>query len=529
MSNPSEFVDKKENTAADGKKKFPVLLVLIPILIAIAGAVFWFSTRNSASSMRLARLEGIVQLQDEQGKEKTLVENMRFQSGQALRTEEASLVGINLDDTKLATLDALSRSQFIKKLKKIQLKLSQGRVFFEVTKDLAADETFDIETSTMVVGIRGTSGYVEVDEQGQESLVVTDGHVHVIGTNPVTGEVKETDVYAGEGVTVYLFNDRKVDSIEFHLEEVHEKDLPLLALRLMVESDEHWTEDGKYLPPDGSIPDADDRPFDEGEPGLDVPEGHMLAGEEGRPDNAAGGQEGTGLAPSGTPAAEGVPKDGSLMDKVCVGANWSQELIHYYYEKVSNGEAADGTEEAESSEEETSEEETSESLRATEEETEESSEEESSSETETETPAPSATAATQAPTQAPTQAAETAAAEQETAAASSEETQAPSETAAESAEEASDDTPEEESGEVDPENIDYDLTDEDDPNNLPDDPNNLPEETSTEATQPVTSETEAPAAADDSAGTVPSSSEDPWTFISEPYSGDYMDDVMGST
>ena len=61
---------------------------------------------------------------DEQGKEKTLVENMRFQSGHALRTEEASLVGINLDDTKLATLDALSRSQFIKKLKRIQLKLS---------------------------------------------------------------------------------------------------------------------------------------------------------------------------------------------------------------------------------------------------------------------------------------------------------------------------------------------------------------------------------------------------------------------
>ncbi len=528
MSNPSESVDKKENTAAEGKKKPPVLLLLIPLLIVIIGVAVWFSMRNTASSMRLARLEGIVQLQDEQGKEKSLVENMRFQSGQALRTEEASLVGINLDDTKLATLDALSRSQFIKKLKKIQLKLSQGRVFFEVTKDLAADETFDIETSTMVVGIRGTSGYVEVDEQGQESLVVTDGHVHVIGTNPVTGEVKETDVYAGEGVTVYLFNDRKVDSIEFHLEEVHEKDLPLLALRLMVESDEHWTEDGKYLPPDGSIPDADDRPFDEGEPGLDVPEGHMLAGEEGRQDNAAGGREGTGLAPSGTPAAEGVPKNGSLMDKVCVGANWSQELIHYYYEKVSNGEAADGTEEAESSEEETSEEETSESLRATEEETEESSEE-SSSETETETPAPSVTAATQAPTRAPTQAAETAAAEQETAAASSEETQAPSETAAESAEEASDDTPEEESGEADPENIDYDLTDEDDPNNLPDDPNNLPEETSTEATQPVTSETEAPAAADDSAGTVPSSSEDPWTFISEPYSGDYMDDVMGST
>ena len=37
----------------------------------------------------------------------------------------------------------------------------------------------------MVVGIRGTSGYVYYDDAGRESLVITDGTVHVTATNPI--------------------------------------------------------------------------------------------------------------------------------------------------------------------------------------------------------------------------------------------------------------------------------------------------------------------------------------------------------
>ena len=185
-----------------------------------------------AKSMRLLRVEGIVTLQDSNGKEKTLFDNMRFSSGQAVTTARASLCSIGLDNTKIVTLQQNSRAEFLKKGKKLELKLTAGGVFFDVQEPLSSDETFDIRTSTMVVGIRGTSGYVFVDSEGIENLIVTDGSVHVVGTNPVTGEVKETDVAAGQRIRVYLFNDRTVDSIEFELEDVDEYDLPYLPLRV---------------------------------------------------------------------------------------------------------------------------------------------------------------------------------------------------------------------------------------------------------------------------------------------------------
>jgi hypothetical protein len=89
----------------------------------------------------------------------------------------------------------------------------------------------------MIVGIRGTSGWVSV-EGGIESLIITDGHVHVIGTNPVTGEVKEIDVQAGQRLRVYLYNDRKVDSIMFELEYITERELPEFVLRMLRENPE---------------------------------------------------------------------------------------------------------------------------------------------------------------------------------------------------------------------------------------------------------------------------------------------------
>ena len=77
----------------------------------------------------------------------------------------------------------------------------------------------------MVVGIRGTSGLVCVDEDGHEVLYITDGEVTVVGTNPVTKEQKTITVKAGQKITVYLYNDKEKDSIMFELEPVADVDL----------------------------------------------------------------------------------------------------------------------------------------------------------------------------------------------------------------------------------------------------------------------------------------------------------------
>ncbi len=220
--------------AASKKKK--IILIIVAAVILLLGIILFFLWRSkiTATTMRILRIEGTVTLEDD-GKEKTITNNLRLNSGNALTTALKSLVSIGLDDTKIVTLDESSRAEFNQSGRKIELNLTAGSLFFEVQKPLDNDESFDISTSTMVVGIRGTSGWVSVDGE-HESLIITDGVVHVIGTNPVTGEVKEIDVKAGQRVNVYLYNDRKIDSIMFELIEVTERDLPEFLLERLREN-----------------------------------------------------------------------------------------------------------------------------------------------------------------------------------------------------------------------------------------------------------------------------------------------------
>ena len=222
----------KENNK---KKKIIIICVAIALIIITALILFLYNrSKISATTMRILRIEGEVTLTDN-GKDKTIKDNLRLNSGNALSTAVESLVSIGLDDVKIITLDQLSRAIFNQNGRKLDLELTAGSLFFEVQKPLEDEESMDIRTSTMIVGIRGTSGWVSVDGE-HEQLIVTDGHVHVIGTNSVTGEKKEIDVSAGERITVYLYNDRKVDSIEFKLEKVTERDLPEFLLERLREN-----------------------------------------------------------------------------------------------------------------------------------------------------------------------------------------------------------------------------------------------------------------------------------------------------
>jgi len=144
---------------ADNSKKKKIIVITVAFLLVIAGIVAFLLYRNSikATTMRILRLEGSVSLQED-GALKTVKENLRLVSGNVLDTSDESLVSIGLDEAKIVTLDELSRAEFNQSGKYLSLDLTKGSLFFEVDKPLAEDETFEIETSTMIVGIRGTSG-----------------------------------------------------------------------------------------------------------------------------------------------------------------------------------------------------------------------------------------------------------------------------------------------------------------------------------------------------------------------------------
>ena len=222
------------------KAKKITVAVIGAVAVAAIGVTIFLINRNSilATTMRLLKVEGTVNIEDASGTVKPVIDNIRFTSGDTLSTGSDGLASIGLDDTKIVTLQNDSSAQFIKNGKQIELKLKQGGVFFEVTEKLTEDETYEIETSNMTVGIRGTSGYVWYDETGLQSLVITDGKVLVSGYNPETGETKTVEVSGGQKVSCFLYSDKteERDSIEFELTDVSEDELPPFPLQMLAEN-----------------------------------------------------------------------------------------------------------------------------------------------------------------------------------------------------------------------------------------------------------------------------------------------------
>ncbi len=86
-----------------------------------------------AIEIRLQRLVGTVSITDEKGKEISLMEKMRLNSGQTLSTAKESLVMLSMDQTKLITMEALSRAKINGTDKALELNVEQGDIFFNVT------------------------------------------------------------------------------------------------------------------------------------------------------------------------------------------------------------------------------------------------------------------------------------------------------------------------------------------------------------------------------------------------------------
>lgn len=229
--------DNKEN---DKKKKKRIIIAIVSALLIALLIVGLFIYRDQfmAITMRIQRLVGTVNLYNE-GHEQELREKMRLGAGQTVETAGESLIMVSLDDTKLMTMEESSKADIKARGKKLEFDLIEGNLFFNVTEKLKKRESFDIHTSTMICGIRGTSAYVGRDSTRHETLMVTDGVVSVDATNPVTKETIHVDVYAGEKITIFLDEEAEGDAtISIKKEKFREEDLPSLALDAIRKSPE---------------------------------------------------------------------------------------------------------------------------------------------------------------------------------------------------------------------------------------------------------------------------------------------------
>ena len=114
----------------------------------------------SAATMFLRKMEGSVTVSDAEGQSIEPAENLGLYSGYGMGTEAESFAWIDLDKVKLAKLDEYSEAAISKDGKNLSIEIQSGSLFFNVTEPLADDETMEIRTSSMMVGIRGTCGWV---------------------------------------------------------------------------------------------------------------------------------------------------------------------------------------------------------------------------------------------------------------------------------------------------------------------------------------------------------------------------------
>ena len=192
-------------------RKKPLLLIIpLIILLLVSFAVIPASLAEEsydASTMRLLRHGGTVQIYDVSGLPRFLLDNVRFASGEAMETGEDGSASVSLDDSKIVSLDKLSFVEFMQESDHIRLNLKKGTIFLDVSEKLDENAGLDIQTSTMTVGIRGTIVQVteEEDPEDPASLItqlgVMEGVTNVTFTD-LEGASRLINVSAGQKISI---------------------------------------------------------------------------------------------------------------------------------------------------------------------------------------------------------------------------------------------------------------------------------------------------------------------------------------
>lgn len=158
-----------------------LLLILSMALTLTLGCAGCGGTGGaSAASMFLRKTEGTVAVADAEGADVAPAENLGLYSGYTVGTEAESYAWIDLDKVKLTKLDESSAAEITKDGKNLSIEVTAGSLFFNVTEPLAEDETMEIRTASMLVGIRGTCGWVEVPDSSTLRVYLLEGKVECI-------------------------------------------------------------------------------------------------------------------------------------------------------------------------------------------------------------------------------------------------------------------------------------------------------------------------------------------------------------
>ncbi len=209
------------------------LVIFTAILIAVlALAIPALAENMSATTLRLAKTEGTVDLSNKNGSSMSILQGMQLHSGNTLKTHENSYAYFNLDDTKALKMDEVSNAEVVQQGNFYEVMLKSGELIFDVSQPLNDGETFNIRTSTMVTGIRGTCAIVRVVDDFTTELILLEGKLSVTAVDPITGIEREYELTAPVKATISVWKDpgASSDRVEIDFSDVTRDDLPQFAV-----------------------------------------------------------------------------------------------------------------------------------------------------------------------------------------------------------------------------------------------------------------------------------------------------------
>lgn len=260
------------------------LLFLVFVLLLPA-----CGSKETAATMHLVRAEGAVSVNDTDGASVALIENLGLYSGYGVATQAASYGWIDLDEAKLAKMDEDSEVEIVKSDKLLELCVQSGGLFFNVTEPLTEDETMNIRTSTMLVGIRGTCGWVYVEDdslmhvyllRGKVECSVLGGDSNALASEMLTaGQVARMTLSEGTAsIVVEDFSEQDIPA--FVMTEIEEDTAMIEPLQ---PEEPEVTEPPETAPTDEEPAPADEEPAPEDEEPAPVDEEPAPADEEPAP------------------------------------------------------------------------------------------------------------------------------------------------------------------------------------------------------------------------------------------------------
>ena len=211
-------------------------MIIFILIFALTFCVPALGESYDAGTMRLLRYEGDVEILNAEGQSRFVLENVRFASGEVMRTGKESLASVSLDDSKIVTLDAETRVEFIEESNHLRLNLVEGRIFLDVREKLDENESLDIQTSTMTVGIRGTMvciSHSEDEQISQTQIMLLEGKTDLDYLDS-SGSHRLLPLSAGQKAVV-LQSSGDGEGVTPAVSQLTAEDLPVLVRRIVSE------------------------------------------------------------------------------------------------------------------------------------------------------------------------------------------------------------------------------------------------------------------------------------------------------